>query len=865
MKKYFFIIGLFLCSFPATAKHVAGGELFYEYMGPGNVGGTSTYRITLRLFRDCQSTGPLLENEPVTVGIYSGTSLVNSLVLPISGGISTIKLNTAGFPCLVGDINVCYQVAIYTNVITLPDSPDGYTLSRLGCCRVDNITNLAQKTSVGSNYVTRIPGTNTLPVGHNSSPQFLVKDTALVCANKSFKLDFGAVDPDGDQLTYSLCEAYTAPSGGNNSPPTATLSLNPLPYASPYNGNYPLGNRVQINGATGIISGIAPSEGSYVINVCISEWRNGKVFTQHRKDFILKIKNCDFIEAVLPEKIIQCKDFTVHFENQSTSSAITSYLWTFGDPQGFTSHDPIVDYTYADTGTYIARLTVNGPQGCVGEASTTVIVYPGFTPGFTVSGSCLLNPFQFKDATITKYGVVDSWQWDFGETTTDADTSSVKNPFYTYLTPSVKNVGLIVTNSKGCIDTVHQDYTVRDKPLLNLPFRDTLICSIDSLLIHVSNPGIYSWTPNKNILFANTSDPVVFPKDTTRYIVSLADNGCINTDTVTVNVLQFIKVDLGNDTLICKTDTIRLNPVSYALGYKWTSSSGVLISNSKRPLVQPLVNTKYYVIANLGKCEDKDSIQLKVVPYPVAIVGPDTTICLGSRIQLRSTVAGSSFSWTPVNSLINANITSPIAGPSKTTVYVLKVSDTLGCPKPSSDTILVTVAPKVIANAGRDTVALPGQPLQLEATGGQNYLWTPEIFLSNINIPNPIATLDANIDSIKYKVKVLDANGCFSEDEIVIRVYKTGPDIFVPSAFTPNGDGKNDVLKPYTVGISKLSYFNVYNRWGQLVFTTTELGKGWDGLFNGAPQPANAYVFSTEGTDYTGKTVYRKGTTELIR
>jgi gliding motility-associated-like protein len=430
---------------------------------------------------------------------------------------------------------------------------------------------------------------------------------------------------------------------------------------------------------------------------------------------------------------------------------------------------------------------------------------------------------------------------------------------------SILNVGLIVTNSKGCIDTVHQDYTVRDKPLLNLPFRDTLICSIDSLLIHVSNPGIYSWKPNKNILFANTADPIVFPKDTTRYIVSLADNGCINTDTVTVNVLQFIKVDLGNDTLICKTDTIRLNPVSYALGYKWTSSSGVLISNIKRPLVQPLVNTKYYVTANLGKCEDKDSIQLKVVPYPVAIVGPDTTICLGSRIQLRSTVVGSSYSWTPANSLVNASVFSPIAGPSKTTVYVLKVSDTLGCPKPSSDTILVTVAPKIIANAGRDTVALPGQPLQLEATGGQNYLWTPEIFLSNINIPNPIATLDANIDSIKYKVKVLDANGCFSEDDIVIRVYKTGPDIFVPSAFTPNGDGKNDVLKPYTVGISKLSYFNVYNRWGQLVFTTTELGKGWDGIFNGNPQPANAYVFSTEGTDYTGKTVYRKGTTVLIR
>lgn len=95
MKKYFFIVVLFICSIPATARHVAGGELFYEYLGPA-AGGGSSYRITLRLFRDCLSSGPLLQNENVTVGIFSSSNnaLFTTLPLPLTGGVSSISLNT---------------------------------------------------------------------------------------------------------------------------------------------------------------------------------------------------------------------------------------------------------------------------------------------------------------------------------------------------------------------------------------------------------------------------------------------------------------------------------------------------------------------------------------------------------------------------------------------------------------------------------------------------------------------------------------------------------------------------------------------------------------------------------------------------
>jgi gliding motility-associated-like protein len=98
-----------------------------------------------------------------------------------------------------------------------------------------------------------------------------------------------------------------------------------------------------------------------------------------------------------------------------------------------------------------------------------------------------------------------------------------------------------------------------------------------------------------------------------------------------------------------------------------------------------------------------------------------------------------------------------------------------------------------------------------------------------------------------------------------VKVFKTSPDIFVPDAFTPNGDGKNDVVKPIPVGVTQLDYFNIYNRWGQMLFTTAEIGKGWDGRVNGTFQNSGTYIYTVQGIDYLGKVITKKGTVVLIR
>jgi gliding motility-associated-like protein len=881
MKKF---VCLFIISFYAIttyATHIAGGELFYEYLGPGATANTSKYRITLRLFRECNSIGAALSNERGIIGIFSNATLVRVDTLKLTAQFVTppsIQNINGVNPCLTLPYPVvCYQIGIFTGIKDLPNTPDGYTLSWIRYTRT-SLANAVVTTSVtGATFTTQIPGTNQILTGNNSSPQFVTKDTAIVCKQTNFSLDFSAVDNDGDSLAYKFTPAYDGAigtSGANADPDLSTLAAlqtQSLTYIPPFSGLQPLGASVTIDPKTGIISGTAPIAGKYVVCVIVEEWRNGKLLNNHRKDFILTVNDCSLTAASLKPSYITCNGFTLNFQNESISSNIASYAWDFGVTtiKTDTSSKPTPTYTFPDTGVYTLKLKVTAVGGCSDSTTAQVRVFPGFVPNFSVTGSCYLNPYIFKDLTTTQYGFVNTWSWDFGETTVTTDTSTKQNPSYLYPLIGSKTITFRVTNSKGCDSTITKVVTVDDKPAINLPFKDTLICSIDTLpLLSSANGGSYSWSPNYNILNPNTANPLVYPKATTTYVLTVNNNGCVNKDSVKVNVLDFITVKIIPDTAICKTDSFQLNPVSQALSYLWTASTGTPVQNVKHPWVQPLINTTYNVTANLGKCQAQASTLVQVFPYPQVAVSQDTTICFGNRTQLAGTVTGTSFSWSPTNTLLNPTTLSPVAGPSKTTNYILTATNTSGCLKPVSDTITVTVIQPFTVNAGRDTAIVRGQLLQLRAIANitdTNFLWTPPTGLSSRFISSPLDVLNITADSIIYKVRVTNSIGCFAEDELTVHIFKTEPDIFVPSAFSPNSDGLNDVLKPIPVGIVNLQYFRIYNRWGQMLYSTSDIGKGWDGTSNGTKQPSGAYVYMAQGIDYMGKTIFRKGTVVLIR
>jgi len=168
---------------------------------------------------------------------------------------------------------------------------------------------------------------------------------------------------------------------------------------------------------------------------------------------------------------------------------------------------------------------------------------------------------------------------------------------------------------------------------------------------------------------------------------------------------------------------------------------------------------------------------------------------------------------------------------------------------------------KPYAFAGNDTTVLQNVPFSLNGLGSGSFVWSPSIGLDNNTVPNPVATLQN--DQV-YELTVTTAEGCVAKDSIHIEVFK-GSAIYVPNAFTPDGNGLNDRLKPAYAGIKKLYYFTVYNRWGQKVFSTNNTRDGWDGKVGGKIPATGTYVWLLKAEDITGKVYQMKGTVTVIK
>lgn len=877
MKKSLLLILCSIFFLPVFASHIVGGEMIYEFISADATNKTRKYRITLYLFRDQQCTNCAGMPTEVFIGIFNNDNLSQ---FPSTGSYFKVsKGNQGDVPekgapsCITNPPVLDYDVASYSFEIDLPDNKTGYTAAYQTCCRVAPLINVFNQpggtggSGTGSTYNCVIPGNDQLTAtGTNSSPKFAL-NISIICQNRNFTLDFSATDADGDSLAYSFAPAYN---GGNT---TSSTNVNPQPpfYGSvPYLGGFsdqtPLGAAVTINPKTGIISGIAPPSGDYVVCVNINEYRNGKLISTHRKDFIINVAGCDFAGAELEPSYITCDGLNYTFFNLNNSSLNKTYYWDFGD--GSSSTDKSPTHVYADSGVYQVKLVINRNDQCGDSVFSTIKLYPGFFPDFNFAGICVNKTTSFKDQTTSRYGTVNSWKWDFGNTSSNTDVSSVQHPSYIYNQLGLKSVRLIVGNSKGCIDTIVKPIEILDKPALDVAFEDTLICNGDVLQLEAIGTGNFSWT-GSNMTNANTATPNVQPSATTNYHVTLDYEGCINTDTVQVRVVSFVTLSAPPDTLICETDDAQLYLNTDALRVSWTPAGTLNNASDFKPVARPGTTTTYQVTGYIGGCPPKtDDVTVVVAPYPIANAGPDTLICYGTSAQLRGSMTADVFTWTPSSTLTGSSTLLPTAGPlTDTADYILTVRHTGAgeCPKPVSDIVRVHVLPKIHAVAGRDTAVVVTQPLQFAASGGVRYQWSPATQLNNANIPDPIGVYMGNFDSIRYRVLVFDEANCVDSAFIKVSIYRIVPQVVVPTAFTPNGDGKNDTFKPIAVGIARIDYFSVFNRWGQQVFTTKVNGHGWDGRIKGKQQGSGTYAWLVRGVDYEGKPFFAKGTVTLIR
>lgn len=877
MKRTLLTIFLFLCFFCAFSRHIKGGFFNYQYLGPGISNPTfNRYKITLTVYMDCTATGNQID-ETVNFTIFNGNNYSQYDNVSVSKTDSYLLQKLYDDPCITGDQAICYY-RIVTYVLPsyeLPSAINGYTISFQRCCRIENMDNIIGSGNIGNTYTIQIPGSSSaVPnITQNSSPTFPINDTVVICEKNYFTYPFSATDPNGDSLSYAFCTSYSG--GGQTTPAPAVASTPPynsVPYYATYNGSFPLGSGVTINAKTGLISGTAPpivNTGEYAVTVCVSEYRNGIFIGQTRKELHIRVRDCSVTRAHLDPIPTSCDGYTVNFSNNAINPSGVDYTWSFGEPvsglaNNATSAAP--SHTYSDTGVYILKLRVSIAGLCADSTTAPVKVYPGFFPGFKANAPlCKGAPVSFTDTTKTKYGFTTGWKWLFGNLKDAVDSSNLQNPIYTYPDSGTYHIQFIVGNTFGCTDTIHNDLYIRNSASINLIPHDTLICTIDTLQLLTGNTGVYSWSPNYNISSLTSANPLVSPDVPTKYYVSLTDVfGCINTDSVFVNVVDKVTLSAGPDSTICRTDGLVLGTVSDALHYIWTPATYLNSDTAKNPVANPLVaNITYSVTGNIGKCRASSMVTITTLPYPPAYAGRDTTVCFGISVPLQAT-GGLYYQWSPPTFLSATNIANPVAvNPTVSTQYIVAVRDIVGCLKPAFDTVIVTVDPYFLADAGpADTTAVLGEPLYLLGTGGASYTWSPSTWLTNTSIANPTALPE---DDITYNLLVTSTAGCKQTDTIHIKLYKVPPSFYVPTAFTPNNDNNNDILKPILLGMRSLNYFKVYNRWGKLIFYTNQKGQGWNGTFNGIAQDPGTYVWMASGATFTGEIIIRKGYAVLIR
>jgi gliding motility-associated-like protein len=355
--------------------------------------------------------------------------------------------------------------------------------------------------------------------------------------------------------------------------------------------------------------------------------------------------------------------------------------------------------------------------------------------------------------------------------------------------------------------------------------------------------------------------------DTGMRVVTVKDaNGCLSSQFVDVPLSDDLSLDAGGNRTICEGTGVTLPATSNGTFFSWSPASGLSDTAALNPLASPDTSTPYRVIARNGLCLRTGQVTVFVDPAPVADPGADTIICFGKSVQLEGG-GGLYYKWSPATYLDNAAVANPeVTRPATSIRYTLQVTDANGCRSLGTAAVQVTVTPLAKVFAGDDTTIVSNQPLRLHAvdvngSGFTQYQWSPAVGLNDPFSQDPTVAVAA---SITYTVVASTPEGCQGADSITLKVFSYA-DIFVPNAFTPNGDGHNDIIKAIPAGIREFKYFAVFSRWGQQVFQTTNPEKGWDGTINGRLQSPGTYIWTALGIDYHGNIVQRKGLLILIR
>jgi len=487
------------------------------------------------------------------------------------------------------------------------------------------------------------------------------------------------------------------------------------------------------------------------------------------------------------------------------------------------------------------------------------IFTPQVTPGILVQDSIICIG---QSTTLTAEGLTNQ-TWNNGATTTQITVAPQTTTTY-----SIEGL-----NSIGCISSLSSTIVVTPLPVISAS-ADTGVCRGASFQL-TSNGGItYAWTPNVGLNNAGIANPLAWIDSTITYTVNVTDtNNCSSTEQVTITAL--LPPDAGftsdifclNDTTVFTTSVPSLNST-----FSWNFGDGSTSSaiNPQHAFASPGNYNVSQLVTNSFGCIDSAQrvVTIHALP-PDPLLSFQSPVCSGNQLLVQTSSSGNySYAWTgPGNFTANTqNLTRDEANISYSGVYALQITDTLtGCRSNTiSDRVTVVETPQPPLIEATTKICVGDSLLLGTSSSAYTYLWQGPAGFTTSMQHHKFLISDANELGI-YTLLISSIYGCTASNSVQINLDCDVLEVFIPNVFTPNGDGKNELIEIRENGLQEFQ-LEIYDRWGRKVYTGTSASQGWDGKVpGGAEAIAGTYYYLLTATNLQGNTFTQNGYITLLK
>ncbi len=551
----------------------------------------------------------------------------------------------------------------------------------------------------------------------------------------------------------------------------------------------------------------------------------------------------------------------------SATASPSTGTWHWSGPNGFTSlteFPSILSVSTYATGTYTVYEVSNGCYSPVSTIDVIVNSTPDVPLEYSNSPVCQGDTLKLFASDDTA-GVNFSWAGPLSFISLD------QNPIIPGALPTQTGIYTVTATLGGCSATQQVTATVIPSPVL-VATSNSPVCSGDTLKLNATSAAgnTFVWTGPFSFTGAGsgpTRYPAV-PEDGGVYIVTVTDaNGCHTTGTDSVAVVNSPEAPWVNWLTYCQYAYAPPLMAVDATSVLWYASGTGGSPTAIAPTPNTAVPGIYFFYLNQTKsgCSSPiDSIQVQVNPRPVTTLTPAVAaICPHDSVAYTAVDADpyATYRWYPSLYLNDSLSPNAVSHPVTSIKYELVTTNDYNCTDTDYASITVYPAALISINGGDSISMFPGESYHLQpATNCVTLAWFPPTGLDDPTITDPTLTPGT---STEYIVVGSTSNGCTATDSVFVHL--NDETLYgVPNAFSPGGI--NNVFRIYKRGEATLNHFYIFNRWGEKVFETTNPEIGWDGTFNGTPQPVGVYVYDIQAVSAaSGKVVNMVGNLTLMR